>query len=210
MNILLLEDDKQLNQAITRFLTLKGFEVSSFYDGNHVLEEVGNYDLYLLDINTPNVNGLEILQYISGVSNNAKVIMISADIAIETIKHAYDKGCYDYLKKPFQIEELFLKINNLAQLFDKKVSLSNGLVFDMKEKILYKENIQIELTKKETLLINLLVQNHPNIVTFEEIEFSVYNNETTALATVRALVKRIREKIGKENITTIINIGYKM
>jgi len=87
MNILLLEDDKQLNKAISQFLTLKGLQVSSFYDGNDVIEQIGGYDLYLLDINTPNIDGIDILKYIHASSKSAKVIMISANINIEMIKN---------------------------------------------------------------------------------------------------------------------------
>ena len=74
MNILLLEDDKQLNRAITKFLTLKGLNLSSFYDGEDVLKQIGGYDLYLLDINTPNISGIDILKYINNSSKSAKVV----------------------------------------------------------------------------------------------------------------------------------------
>ncbi len=210
MNILLLEDDKQLNKAISQFLTLKGLHVTSFYDGNDVIEQIGGYDLYLLDINTPNINGIDILKYIHASSKSAKVIMISANINIEMIKSAYDNGCYDYLKKPFQIEELYFKIDNIAKELNQKILLENGLLFDTENKILYEDNQPIELTKKEADLFNLLCKNLKKTVTYEEIEFTVYNNESTALSTLRALVKRLRDKVGKELIKTVVNIGYKI
>lgn len=210
MNILLLEDDKQLNKAISQFLTLKGLSVTSFYDGDAAVKQIGGYDLYLLDINTPNINGIDILKYINASSKGAKVIMISANINIEMIKSAYDNGCYDYLKKPFQIEELFFKIEIIAKEMKQNISLGNGLKFDTENKILYKDNQQLELTKKEENLFNLLSINLHSIITYEQIEFEVYNNVSTALSTIRALVKRLREKVGKELIKTVVNIGYKI
>lgn len=210
MNILLLEDDKQLNRAITKFLTLKGLNVSSFYDGEDVLKQIGGYDLYLLDINTPNISGIDILKYINNSSKSAKVIMISANIDIKMMKSAYDNGCYDYLKKPFQIEELFFKIEKIEKELNQNVLLENGLEFDTENRILYRNKQELELTKKEMSLFNLLSINLHNIVTYEQIEFEVYNNESTAVSTIRALVKRLREKVGKETVKTVINVGYKL
>ena len=210
MNILLLEDDKQLNRAISGFLTLKGLNITSFYDGEEVLRHIGGYDLYLLDINTPNINGIDILKYIHASSPRVKVIMLSANINIETIKSAYDNGCHDYLKKPFQIEELYFKIENIAKEFSRYIVLEDGVKFDVEKKILYRENRQVELTKKETDLLYILSTNINNIVTYDQIEFAVYNNEATALTTIRTLVKRLRDKTGKEIIKTVINIGYKI
>ena len=210
MNILLLEDDKQLNRAITKFLTLKGLNVSSFYDGEDVLKQIGGYDLYLLDINTPNISGIDILKYINNSSKSAKVIMISANIDIKMMKSAYDNGCYDYLKKPFQIEELFFKIEKIEKELNQNILLENGLEFDTENRILYRDKQELELTKKEMSLFNLLSINLHNIVTYEQIEFEVYNNESTAVSTIRALVKRLREKVGKETVKTVINVGYKL
>ena len=210
MNILLLEDDKQLNRAITTFLTLNGLNVSSFYDGEDVVKEIGGYDLYLLDINTPNISGIDILKYINNASNSAKVIMISANININMMKSAYDNGCYDYLKKPFQIEELFFKIEKIAKELNQNILLDNGLEFDTENRILYQDKQQLELTKKEMRLFNLLITNLHKIVTYEQIEFEVYHNESIAISTIRALVKRLREKVGKETVKTVINIGYKI
>jgi len=210
MNILLLEDDKQLNKAISKFLTLKGLHITSFYDGNDVIEQIGGYDLYLLDINTPNINGIDILKYINSRSLNAKVIMISANIDMEMIKSAYSNGCYDYLKKPFQIEELFLKVHNIEKELKQIVSLDNKFTFDVANKLLYKDEHQIDLTKKETNLLHLLSINMNKVVTYEQIEFEVYNDKNTSLTSIRALVKRVREKVGKEIIKTIVNVGYKI
>ncbi len=210
MNILLLEDDKQLNRAISKFLTLKGMTVSSFYDGEDVVKQIAGYDLYLLDINTPNINGIDILKYINDSSKNAKVIMISANIDIEMIKSAYDNGCYDYLKKPFQIEELFFKIEKIAKELNQNMLLENGLEFDTENRILYRDKQELELTKKEMSFFNLLSINLHSIVTYEQIEFEVYNNESTAVSTIRALVKRLREKVGKDTVKTVINVGYKI
>jgi len=208
MNILLLEDDNLLNKSISKILTLKGYKVTSFYDGEEALENFGGYDLYILDINTPNINGLEILSHIVSVSNSIKVIMMSSDINIRTIQDAYESGCYDYLKKPFQVEELLFKVNIIAKTFKKNISLKNDISYDLYNKILYNNKTPIILTNKELLLLNLLVINIGKTVTFSQIEFEVYNDKPTNQASIRAIIKRLRDKIGKDTITTMIDVGY--
>ena len=210
MKILLLEDDKQLNRAITDYLTLKGLSVTSFYDGDKVVDAVGGYDLYLLDINTPNINGIDILKYIHENTESAKVIMISANIDIQMIKVAYENGCYDYLKKPFQIEELFFKIDNIAKNIDKNTIFSKNVLFNNITKELLVAKREVSLTKKEVTLLELLIKSKNKVVTYEEIEFEVYDGESVASTTIRTLVKRLREKLGKEFIQTVVNIGYKI
>ena len=194
MKILLLEDDKQLNNAITTYLKLKNYTVDSFFDGETVMNNLGGYDLYLLDINTPNISGLEILTYLNKITRVEKVIMISANIQVDILKQAYDNGCYDYLKKPFQIEELFFKIQRIEKEIIYKTSLKSD----------------INLTKKELSLYTLLEKNKKSIVTYAQIELHIFDNEATSLSNIRALVKRLRKKIGKEEITTVVNIGYRL
>ena len=113
MKIFLLEDDYSLNEAIKEILELEKHTVDNFYDGEIAFDNIlnNNYDLYILDINVPNIDGLEVLEKIKSISLILNVIIISANINIDLIKKAYLLGCDDYLKKPFDLEELALKIN---------------------------------------------------------------------------------------------------
>lgn len=125
MKIFLLEDDYSLNEAITEIIELESYIVDCFYDGEIAFNSISNeYDLYILDINIPNINGLDILEKIKEININSKVIIISANINIELIKEAYLLGCDDYLKKPFDTEELILKINRYANK-PKNISLTD-------------------------------------------------------------------------------------
>ena len=112
MKIFLLEDDYSLNESIKEMLETENFIVDSFYEGDVAYENIiGDYELYIFDINVPNIDGLYLLEHIKNINPNSKVIMISANINIDQIKEAYLKGCDDYIKKPFDIVELLLKIN---------------------------------------------------------------------------------------------------
>lgn len=208
MKILLLEDDKLLNKAIKEYLTIKGFNITSYFDGEDALNNIGGYDLYLLDINTPTINGIDILKTINENSIHSKVIILSANINIEIIKEAYDYGCYDYLKKPFEIEELYFKINKIAKDHKNILQLNNELKFDTYNSILYSNDKTVALTKKELDFLKLLLKFKDQVVTYNQIEFDVYDNQSTSLVTIRTLVKRLRQKVGKDNIKTVINVGY--
>ncbi|MCT7556362.1 response regulator transcription factor [Aliarcobacter butzleri] len=105
--IFLLEDDYCLNDTIKDMLNKNGFSVDAFYDGEKAFENIlGEYVLYILDINVPNIDGIIILEKIKSVNSNAKVIIISANIDIDKITEAYEKDCDDYIKKPFDLQEL--------------------------------------------------------------------------------------------------------
>ena len=109
--IFLLEDDFSLNETIKEMLEESGFIVDTFYNGQKAFDNIlADYTLYILDINVPNINGISILEKLKTINPNAKVLIISANINIDQIIEAYNKGCDDYLKKPFDIQELKLKI----------------------------------------------------------------------------------------------------
>ena len=114
MKILLLEDNQKLNEAITKRLKLKNYTVESFMDGAKAYERITEgFSCFILDINVPNVDGINILKKIREYYDVIPVIIISASVELDVIKQSYDFGCNDYLKKPFFIDELEIKIEKL-------------------------------------------------------------------------------------------------
>jgi DNA-binding response OmpR family regulator len=208
MKIFLLEDDYSLNEAIKEIIELENHTVDNFYDGEIAFNNISNdYDLYVLDVNTPNINGLELLKTIKYTNSKTKVVMISANINIELMKKAYDLGCDDYLKKPFNLEELIFKINRYEQK-NKLVYLDTNVVFNIGKKELFVDNKIIELTKNEKNLLVLLIENKGNKISYEQIETFVYKGESKSSDAIRSLVKRIRKKIPKELILNSLDEGY--
>lgn len=117
MKIFLLEDDFSLNESIKDMLESENFIVDSFYDGKVALDNIsGDYELFILDIFVPNLNGILLLEKIKKINKNSIVFIMSANIDIDTIKGAYLKGCDDYIKKPFNIQELLFKLANLRRI----------------------------------------------------------------------------------------------
>jgi DNA-binding response OmpR family regulator len=136
-------------------------------------------------------------------------IIISANVDLETIKNAYIKGCDEYLKKPFYIYELELKLDKLCKKNDDSLKLPNGYIYDIdKEKLLNEQNEEVKLSKKEILLFNLFSKNLGKIITFEEIEQYVWAGDLTTNENIRALVKRLRRKLPEETIISQGGMGY--
>ena len=119
MKILLLEDDVILQEIIEEFLVEKGYKVDSFFDGEKALDAVGesSYDLLLLDVNVPNIDGFEILAYLRDIGNTTPTIYITSLAGIEDLKKGFALGADDYLKKPFDLEELDARISHIMKLY---------------------------------------------------------------------------------------------
>ena len=116
MKILLLEDELMLNNAICEYLKSIGHVVESFCDGQEVLDKINSsYDLLILDINVPSVDGFGILEILNSQKIYIPTIFISALIDIEDISKAYKLGCREYIKKPFHLGELGIKINQILK-----------------------------------------------------------------------------------------------
>jgi DNA-binding response OmpR family regulator len=132
VKIFLLEDDYLLNKAITQYLTSKGFTVSSFYNGSEALNAImDDFALMILDIDVADMNGVSVLQEIRKLYPAKPIIMISATIDIDMISKAYEKGCNDYLKKPFDIRELELKIRAFTQTAVNSMTITEGLEYTL-------------------------------------------------------------------------------
>ena len=196
MKILLLEDDIALNKSIYDALIYSGYDIDTFFDGNDVIESLDRlYDLYIMDINVPNISGLELLNLIHNQNSQAKIIMISSNTDINIIKNAYNLGCIDYLKKPFHLEELRIKIQMLFSNSDAKL-----------QEIKLKPDSS--LSKKEKRFLQLLVENKNSTITYQMIDEFVYENKTMTIDGLRALVKRLRIKLEDDKIKNVLDEGY--
>lgn len=197
MNILLLEDDVALNRAITKVTQVDNHKTQSYFDGQDVLDNINSHwDLYILDINVPNINGLELLNIIYTKDNTAKVIIISSNTDIGSLQKAYKLGCMDYLKKPFHLEELRMKIGKIDLPIHNLLSHINL------------NNKSETLTKKEKELLTLLLKNKDKTVTYAMIEENIYKDKSMSMDGLRALVRRLRMKLADDIIQNVLEEGY--
>jgi DNA-binding response OmpR family regulator len=211
MKILLLEDNKRLSDLIIDALSESSYKVSSFKDGKRALEAIDDgYDCFILDINVPGIDGLSLLRQIRLLDEKTPAIIISANIELQTIKDAYNKGCDEYLKKPFYVDELLFKVDKLCKPFASQIQLKENFLFDMDAGMLYENGAEVKLAKKEILLLSLMAKNLHKVVTFEMIEQYVWEGELTNLENVRALIKRMRKKLPPDTLLSQGGMGYKL
>ena len=216
MKILLLEDDYSLNKIISSFLRLKGLFVDSFFNGDEAVKQLlrAQYDLCIFDINIPCIDGHNVLEFIRKENINTPVIMMSAMTDMQTIKRSYENGCDDYLKKPFEIEELLLRVEYvLKRALPQKehlVRLAHGYFFDVEKEVLLKDERQIELSTKEQCMLSLFVRNLGNTVSTQMLRDYVWNGEDVEAVSMRTIVHKLKSKLKSGMIINLRGIGYKL
>lgn len=211
MKVLIIEDDIQLNKAISEYFKIKAFDVVRAIDGLEALDKIesGNFDFYIIDINIPHINGLEILKHIRAIDLDTPVIIITASVEIENLSTAFNYGCSEYMKKPFHLKELDIRVNNLFSLSaPKTITLSDELYYDLKSQEFFYKNNPIKLRHKEKRLCDLLIKNINNVVPSNVICDFVWEGEIKETYPVRQLLTGLRKKIPSGTIQTKTKEGY--
>ena len=173
-----------------------------------------NFNLYIIDINIPNINGLEIVKYIRQKDTLTPIIIITASIELENFKTAYQNGCDDYIKKPFYLEELEIRINKLLskKLNDCSIiKISDNITYNTEyEELVVNKEIK-RLRKKEKRLLCLFLQNINKTVSNEVIENYVWENGIKEFHPVRQLVNDLKKHFdnGEKFIFSERGVGYR-
>ncbi len=214
MKILLLEDDILLSDLISTHLKEQNYEVDSFDDGKEALENIENkkYDMFIFDINVPKISGLDLLKEIRDYELSIPTIMITAYQDTQHLKKGFTYGCDDYIKKPFDLEELSQRIINLAKRFcieESNIINMEDYSLDMVQNIIEKDAKQYEISKKEAEILHYLYKNSKKVVSFDELYQNIwYYDEYPSQTTIRVYIKNLRDIIGKDKIKTIRGLGY--
>ncbi len=214
MKILLLEDELMLNSAISEYLKSIGHMVESFQDGQDVLDNIDStFDLLVLDINVPTIDGFEILAELNSRKTYIPTIYISALIDIEDITKAYNLGCREYIKKPFHLGELGIKINQILKKDQNNTShikFSENYSYSKDKQTLYFNGEPQNLTKKQLEIIHILALNINMIVDFERFRVDVWDAEDIDNPTIRAEISRLKKALKEDFIKNIRGLGYKI
>ncbi|MFT7859420.1 MAG: response regulator transcription factor [Sulfurimonas sp.] len=213
MKILLLEDEVMLNESICEYLQSLGHRVEPFFDGEKAYSAMqdNSYDLYILDINVPRIDGLSILEKLHDLKIYVPTIYISALVDIEDISRAYNLGCYDYLKKPFHLKELSLRIDRIvssSKTPNVHLALSKNYSYDQESKALYFQQEPQILTKKQSQIIDLLARNRGLVVDFDQFQEYVWDDMIVDNATIRAEVNRLKKILKEDLIVNVRGMGY--
>ncbi|MFT7003815.1 MAG: two-component system OmpR family response regulator [Sulfurimonas sp.] len=213
MKILLLEDEYSLRISIEEFLTDLGYEVDGFMDGldayNAVYEKA--YDILLLDVNVPSLSGFELLKKLRKDDKKIPTIFLTSLRDMDDLKEGYKNGCCDYIRKPFDLEELELRIDQaLASFFKDEssiITIGSDILYDMKKsKLTFKED-EVLLRKTEKDLLEVLIKNKNTVVSSEMFQDEVWG-EYVEPATIRVQLNNLRKKLPDGIIENRRGLGY--
>jgi DNA-binding response OmpR family regulator len=212
-NILLLEDDLILGETLKEILEDEDYKVTWVKDGNDGLSKTfeKDFDLYLFDVNVPFINGFELLQSLRENKDITPAIFITALIDIDNLTKGFKVGADDYIRKPFNANELIVRVDSLIKKSFKNYESTikyNDLSYDIKEEKVYKENEEIHLSPSEHQLLVLFLKNIGKVINKDDILFNLHDNDTLGSdATLRVQISKLK-KIGLI-ITNIRAVGYR-
>ncbi len=204
-NILLLEDDTLLAETLQELLQSEGYDVTLVMDGGAAADASyeGSFDLYIFDINVPEINGLELLESLRGADDKTPAIFISALVDLNSISRGFAVGADDYIKKPFFPEELLIRVN--AKLAQESTSMNYAdLEYDPQTKMLRKSGRAIAMGDVQERLFDLFMHNVDQVLDKEILLESLEKPSPTAL---RVALTKLKQTTGL-NIKNLRGVGY--
>ncbi len=212
--ILLLEDDLLFAESLQDLLDEEGYEVSVCHNGQEALDLTYSmkFDLYLLDINVPLINGLTLLKELRNADDITPAIYLTSHQDKEIIREGFESGADDYLKKPFDSDELFWRIEAVIRRFkgDEKQCVG-ALCLEEKHLSIFRLGLKLDLSKKEYMLLSLLIKNASKVVTKEMITSELWSSaENVSDGAIRVYINRLKQLLGSEVIENIRGIGYRL
>lgn len=214
IRILVVEDERPISNLISINLKKAGYLCDCVFDGLAAADALDkeHYDLVLLDVMLPKVDGYELMNYIAPME--IPVIFLTAKATVTDRVKGLRLGADDYLTKPFEIVELLARVETVLRRYHKTESVieTGGLVIDIASRVVYREGKQIALTMKEYELLLLFVRNKNVALYRETIYERIWGGEYMGDSrTVDLHVQRMRKKVGWEDkIVTVYKVGYRL
>lgn len=218
--IYLVEDEKSLNMLLEKYLEREGYEVTTFSNGLSAIEKIkDNPDLWILDIMLPDIDGYEIIKAVKKNNKNTPVIFMSARNEELDRVVGLELGSDDYLSKPFLPRELVIRTNKLLERIYGKtnnepidVTLNIGAYkISKKQRTVFLEEQEIQMTNKEFELLNYFVENKNNVISRDQILNGVWGHDYFGSdRVIDDTIRRLRRKMDKLNLETVYGYGYKL
>ena len=220
MRILVVEDEKNLNDIIVKKLKNEKYGVDSCFDGKDAIDYIlaTEYDVIILDIMLPKLNGFEVLKSIRNKNIKTPVLMLTAKDGIEDKVQGLDLGADDYLIKPFSFEELLARIRVLLRRNSTNNNANNiykiaNLTVDIDSRSVFRDDKSIKLSTREFTILEYLIRNKGKVLSRDSIEQHIWDYEYEGGTNVvdvyiRYLRKKIDDGYSPKLIYTIRNIGY--
>jgi DNA-binding response OmpR family regulator len=214
MRILFLEDDPIIKDIVLEFLAEQNYEVDYAFSINEAIGYLDSkkYELFLFDVNVPDGDGFNFLSDLRANGDSTPAIFITARNELNDMKLGFASGCDDYIKKPFVLDELELRINNIKRIYqiDSNINICEGIVLDIKTQAIIKNGVSKTIREKEMFVLEYLAKNHHKNISHDELVQNIWSyDEFPSDSTVRTYIKNIRALIGSEKIQTIKGVGYR-
>ena len=215
--LLLLEDDMALNETVVDYFENLDYEVVSVYDGNSALDTIyeNNFDLLLLDVNVPDLNGFEVLKRSRQEAITTPAIFITSLNSMVDLQSGYESGCDDYIRKPFALKELKLRVESILQRAffhagSTQIEIDPHTYYDTANDTLNIAHKEVQLNNKDAKLLKLFLQNKDTLLTHESIYSVLWDyDEEISESALRTYIKNLRKLLGKEKIVSIKKLGYR-
>lgn len=220
MKLLLVEDEALLSKSVAKGLRILGYSVDCAYDGEEALYmyDINDYDLMILDLNLPGLDGMEVLRRIRQQDEEFRILILSARNTLEDKISGLDSGSNDYLTKPFEFRELEARIRSLLRrnFTTRDTSLRCGsLRMDTAARLVWCGDRQMDLTKKEYSLLEYLMIHAGKVVSAEELIEHAWDSETDLFSSAfRFQIHSLRKKLDAagagDYIVTQRGLGYRL
>ena len=214
--ILLVEDDETLSELISEYLSEQGYDVTVCADAKAALDTAyeRNFDILILDVKLPKGDGFSLLRELRRLGNDTPAIFTTSLNALQDLEIGYKSGCDDYLKKPYELKELLLRIQILikrkfSHVNDEFIELNDGYKFYPSSKTLRQNGQIVNLSNKESELLALFLENKNALLSKEAIFEKIWNyGEEPSELSLRVYVKNLRRILGKDAIVNRRGDGY--
>ncbi len=214
MRLLLVEDDQLLGEGLKAILDEEGYAVDLIQDGNEAEYAIGlePYEMVILDIGLPGQSGIDVLQKVRNAGNNVPIIMLTARDTFKDRVVGLDKGADDYIVKPFDSDELCARIRTINRRVHGRSApiLEHGsIAVDLAGRAVTKDGVMVDLSAKEFAVLQELLENAGRVLSKAQLERSIYPwDAEPGSNAVEVYIHHLRQKLGKDLIRTIRNVGY--
>lgn len=217
MRLLLLEDETILKESIEEFLSAQNYIVDSFENSDDAFDAIFSkeYDLLLLDVNVPGEwDGFSLRKELAKEDKPIPTIFVTSMSSADAMLQGYAHGCCDYIKKPFDLIELFLRVrqalkSNCFQTNDDFIELPQNFRYNVTTFELFLDSEPIPLSKKDKEILNLFIIHRNKVVSFEMLYELIWDNNVDS-ANARVQINNLRRKLPKDLIKNIYGAGYRL
>lgn len=213
-NILLLEDDLLLGETLEDLLDEEGYTLTWCKNGQEALDASFNakFDLYIFDINVPLINGLTLLSELRNADDMTPTIYLTSHQEKSVMQEGFENGADDFIKKPFDTDELLLRLQALLRRTQGRKGECNGILcIDADRFVIYENGEELTLSKKEYTLLALFIESEGKTVSKEMIIDALWpHNASVSDGSIRVLINRLKQELTSVEIQNVRGIGYRL